>query len=93
MQFSSPGPTVKEFRMSGWPNCVCHSRSSFEGSVSRQETLENVVSWIGERHTPLSLLTDMEERDRRNDSPRAAAAVSKCFSPRNFLFYWWRLDK
>ena len=68
---------MKECRMLGWPNCVRQMRLNFDGSDSRQETEENVVSWIGERHTPLSLLTNKVERDRKNDSPKAAAKASK----------------
>ena len=82
---------MNECKLSGWLNCVRQMRSNLDGSVSRQETEEDVVSWIGERHTPLSLLTDKEERDRKNDSPKVAAEASKCLSPKNFLLYSWRL--
>ena len=78
IQFSSPVSTVNECKLLGWPNCVHQMRSNLDGSVSRQVTDENVVLWIGERHTPLSLLTDMEERERTNNSPKAAAEASKC---------------
>jgi hypothetical protein len=64
-------------------------RSNLDGSVARQETEEHVVAWIRERQTPVSLLTDMSERDKKNDSPSMAAEALKCASPRNFLLYSW----
>jgi len=64
-------------------------RSNLDGSVARQDTEEQVVAWIRERKTPVSLLTDILERERKNDSPNAAAEASKCASPRNFLLYSW----